>query len=80
MRYYSTRDKKLEFSFTEIFSRGLAPDGGLFIPSDLKKYNNSELKSLQNLAYVDLATEIISNFCSSDLEKKKIKNINLKGL
>ena len=71
MRYYSTRDKKLEFSFTEIFSRGLSPDGGLFIPSYLKKYNNTELKSLQNLAYVDLATEIISNFCSSDLEKKK---------
>ena len=40
MRYFSTRDKKLDFSFTEIFSRGLAPDGGLFIPSDLKKYTN----------------------------------------
>tara|TARA_B100001741_G_C16502288_1_gene575387 strand:+ start:27 stop:1400 length:1374 start_codon:yes stop_codon:yes gene_type:complete len=75
MRYYSTRDKKLDFSFTEIFSRGLAPDGGLFIPSDLKKYSNSQLKSLQNLSYVDLATEIISNFCSPDLEKEKLKTL-----
>ena len=50
MRYFSTRDKKLNFSFTEIFSRGLAPDGGLFIPSELKKYSSSELKSLQNLS------------------------------
>jgi threonine synthase len=73
MRYFSTRDKKLDFSFTEIFSRGLAPDGGLFIPSDLKKYTNNELKNLKNLSYVDLATEIISNFCSSDLKKEKLR-------
>ena len=73
MRYFSTRDKKLDFSFAEIFSRGLAPDGGLFIPSDLKKYSNSQLKNLQNLSYVDLATEIISNFCSNDLKKEKLK-------
>ena len=73
MRYFSTRDKKLNFSFAEIFSRGLAPDGGLFIPSDLKKYSNSQLKNLQNLSYVDLATEIISNFCSNDLKKEKLK-------
>ena len=73
MRYFSTRDKKLNFSFTEIFSRGLAPDGGLFIPSELKKYSSSELKSLQNLSYTDLATEIISSFCSPDLDKQKLK-------
>ena len=73
MRYFSTRDKKLNFSFREIFSRGLAPDGGLFIPSEIKKYSDSELKSLQDLSYTDLATEIISNFCSPDLDKQKLK-------
>ena len=61
---------KTGFQFHRNFSRGLAPDSGLFIPSDLKKYTNNELKNLKNLSYVDLATEIISNFCSSDLKKK----------
>ena len=41
MKYFSTRDKKLSLSFKDIFLRGLAPDGGLFLPSNVKKYNNT---------------------------------------
>ena len=73
MRYFSTRDKNLNFSFKDIFLRGLAPDGGLFIPSELKKYNDTEIKDLSKLSYVDLATEIILNFCKSDLDKSRLK-------
>ena len=73
MKYFSTRNKNLNFSFKDVFLRGLAPDGGLFIPQKLKIYNSSELKELSNLKYTDLATEIISNFCASDIEKKKLK-------
>ena len=36
MKYFSTRDKSLKFSFKDIFLRGLAPDGGLFLPSEIK--------------------------------------------
>ncbi len=36
MNYFSTRDKSLEFSFKDIFLRGLAPGGGLFLPSEIK--------------------------------------------
>ena len=35
MKYFSTRDKSLEFSFKDIFLRGLAPEGGLFLPSKI---------------------------------------------
>ena len=73
MKYFSTRDKSLEFSFKEIFLRGLAPDGGLFLPSEIKKYSESELKNLSKLSYVDLATEIIFNFCQSDIEKIELR-------
>ena len=75
MKYFSTRDKSLNYSFKDIFLRGLAPDGGLFLPSDIKKYNESEIKILSKLSYTDLATEIISNFCSSDLEKTKLRSL-----
>ena len=73
MKYFSTRDKSLDFSFKEIFLRGLAPDGGLYLPSEIKIYNESELKKLSKLSYVDLATEIIFNFCQSDIEKAQLK-------
>ena len=73
MKYFSTRNKSLEFSFKDIFLRGLAPDGGLFLPSEIKKYNRSELKNLSKLSYTDLATEIIFNFCKDDIAKDQLK-------
>ncbi|MDC1095996.1 threonine synthase [Pelagibacteraceae bacterium] len=73
MKYFSTRNKNLSFSFKDIFLRGLAPDGGLFLPSDVKKYSESEIKILSKLSYVDLATEIILNFCKSDIKKAKLR-------
>ena len=72
MKYFSTRDKTLNFSFKDIFLRGLAPDGGLFLPSVIKKYNGTEIKNLNKLSYVDLATEIISNFCKPDIDRTKL--------
>ena len=72
MKYFSTRNKSLEFSFKDIFLRGLAPDGGLFLPSEIKQYNQSELKNLSKLSYVNLATEIIFNFCKDDIDKDQL--------
>jgi len=79
MRYISTRDKKLNLDFGSIFLRGLAPDGGLFLPKEIKRYNPEELKLLSKLNYVDLGTEIISNFCLPVLDKKRIKLILTKA-
>ena len=73
MKYFSTRNKSLEFSFKDIFLRGLAPDGGLFLPSEIKQYSQSELINLSKLSYVDLATEIILNFCKDDINKVQLK-------
>ena len=75
MNYFSTRDKSLKFSFKEIFLRGLAPGGGLFLPSEIKYYDKSDLNKLSQLSYEDLATEILFNFCSNDIEKEDLKSL-----
>ena len=75
MEYISTRNKNLKYNFKDIFLRGLAPDGGLFVPKKLKKYNNAEMKRLSSMSYIDLATEIIISFCSPAFEKNKLKNL-----
>ena len=75
MEYISTRNKNQSYSFKDIFLRGLAPDGGLFIPKNIKVYNEAEIKKLSELSYADLATEIIFNFCSSEIEKVDLKNL-----
>ena len=75
MNYISTRNKSLNFDFSSIFLRGLAPDGGLFLPSEIKKFSDNELKELSKLNYIDLGVEIISEFCVPVLKKSKIKLI-----
>jgi len=75
MEYISTRNNKITFTFKDVFLKGLAPDGGLFIPKKVKKYSQSELKEMAKLNYIDLATKIASEFCGNDLQEKKLKNI-----
>ena len=43
------------------------------IDANVKKYNNTEIKTLSKLSYIDLATEIIFNFCKDDIEKIQLK-------
>ena len=75
MNYFSTRDKSLNFNFKDIFLRGLAPDGGLFLPSEIRYYNKSELENLNKLSYSDLAVEILLNFCSDNLSKDELRSL-----
>jgi len=75
VEYISTRNKNLKFGFKDVFLRGLAPDGGLFIPKKIKIYDESELKNLSKMSYVELATEIIANFCSPEIEKNKLNSL-----
>ena len=51
MKYTSTRNNSKEFNFSEVFIKGLADDGGLYVPKSLKKYSTEELLELKNLNY-----------------------------
>ena len=73
MKYFSTRSKKLNFDFKEVFQRSLAPDGGLFIPKQIKKFSLKELKKMKKLNYIELASEVISSFCSPTFSKQQLK-------
>ena len=39
MKYISTRSKEKEYNFGEVFLKGLADDGGLYVPKSVKKYS-----------------------------------------
>ena len=75
MKYFSTRSKKEKYSFEDVFYRGLAPDGGLFVPENIKKFNDLELNELRKLNYPELATEIIFNFCDNEISKQTLRSI-----
>ena len=75
MEYISTRGDNKKFSFSEVFLKGLADDGGLFIPLNIKKFDESKMSSLKKLNYIDLATEIIYLYTGDFLSKKELNEI-----
>ena len=75
MKYVSTRDNSKEYSFEEVFIKGLADDGGLYVPTSLKKFSSDELSDLKNLNYNDLSTEIINLFSSNFISKKDLSEL-----
>ena len=54
MEYISTRNTKNIYSFEDVFLKGLAPDGGLFVPKKIPFFTPDELISLKNISYNDL--------------------------
>jgi len=75
MKYISTRDNSKEYSFEEVFIKGLADDGGLFIPKSVKKYSEEELKTLSALSYQDLAKKIIHPFIEDFMSQNELSDI-----
>ena len=75
MKYISTRNNSKEYNFEEVFIKGLADDGGLFLPNSLKKYSEKEIKSLSNLNYQDLAKKIIFPFIDGFMTEDELSDI-----
>ncbi len=75
MEYISTRNKNLNFSFKDVFLKGLSSEGGLFIPKKIKKYSDSELAKISKLNYKDLSKEILKKFCGKDLLDEELESI-----
>ena len=75
MKYVSTRDNSKEYNFEEVFIKGLADDGGLYVPTFLKKYTHQDLLELKNLSYNELSTKIISQFLSDFISKEDLSSL-----
>ncbi len=60
MKYLSTRGDRTPRGFSDILLEGLAPDGGLYLPTHYPKVDDATLTRWRGLAYADLAFEILS--------------------
>jgi threonine synthase len=60
MKYISTRGDQTERPFSAILLEGLAPDGGLYLPTHYPKVDDATLTRWRGLSYAQLAFEILS--------------------
>lgn len=60
MKYISTRGDKTPRGFSDILLEGLAPDGGLYLPTHYPIVTRAMLAKWRSLSYAELAFEILS--------------------
>jgi threonine synthase len=72
VRYYSTNLRAPEVSFNEALLKGLAPDGGLYMPSFIPKIEKKDIEGFFSAEYPDIALLILSKFLSEGIELSEL--------
>jgi len=75
MILYSTQKSSPNVSFEEAIFRGLPPDNGLYMPTEIKRLPDSFFATIQDLSLVEIAEAVCNNLLGDDLSEAEIKSI-----
>ena len=73
--YHSTRDIKLTATASEAILKGIAPDGGLYVPETVPKLKTS-FEALAKMDYAHVAYEVMKLFYTDFTEEELMACIN----
>lgn len=74
MTYQSTRGEDEEAGYSDIVLKGLASDGGLFMPRIYPQVSKTDLEDWRHLSYAELAFEILRLF-ATDMDEDTLKTM-----
>ncbi len=75
MEYISTRGGSPALGFEDVLLTGLAPDGGLYLPRELPRFDAATLERWAGLGYADLAAEVMQPFVKGFLEPDELRAV-----
>ncbi len=75
MVYYSTNHKSEPATLSEAVVRGLAPDGGLYMPEHINKLPKEFFDHIQELTFQEIAFEVAKAFFGDDIPDADLKKI-----
>ena len=75
MIYHSTRDKNNTVSFKEAVIKGLANDGGLFVPENIKQLPKEFFDNIENMTVAELATQVMKPYVGDEIPEAELKKI-----
>ncbi|MHB1687187.1 MAG: threonine synthase [Ignavibacteriaceae bacterium] len=75
MIFYSTNNKNVSVSFREAVIKGIAADGGLFMPSFLPKLPLSFFDTIDKLTLQEIALEVAGKFIEDEIPKNDLRKI-----
>jgi len=75
MIYFSTNKSSIPVSLKKATLEGLAPDGGLYIPSEIPRFSPDELKLLEGASFNNIAFAIAKKFIGSDISPDQLSDM-----
>ena len=70
MQYISTRDKNQRVSAAQAIAMGIAPDGGLFCPTEIPKLTQDDIRALCEKDYRGRSAAVIGRFLKEFSEEE----------
>ncbi len=75
IKYYSTNLKSGPVSFREALLKGLAPDGGLYMPASIPSLGNEDIEMMEGMEYHDIAFTVLNNIIGSEIPEKVLRSL-----
>lgn len=75
MQLYSTNDRNNIVSFSDAVVKGIADDGGLFLPVSIPVLPQSFFKDIESLSFQDIAYTVAKELLKDDISDYDLKNI-----
>lgn len=73
--YYSTNLKSDPVPFPEALLKGLAPDGGLYMPDYIPELGKAELEAMAGMDYPDIAFTVLNNIIGNEIPSEVLKSL-----
>jgi len=70
--YYSTNNSSVKAGFAEALLRGLAPDGGLYMPLKIPQLKESVISQFSSMEYPEIATMVMGKFLGSEISRGEL--------
>jgi threonine synthase len=75
LKYYSTNRRSPEVSFREALLKGLASDGGLFLPVSFPVISQDELRGFAGKEYHHIALEVLDRIIGSEINREELADL-----
>jgi threonine synthase len=75
IKYYSTNGKAPEVTFREALLKGLAPDGGLYLPDSIPVLTENELGAFSSMSYNEIALFILNKFVGKEVDIEVLSHL-----
>ncbi|MFA3783479.1 threonine synthase [Melioribacteraceae bacterium 4301-Me] len=75
MKFYSTNNNKKSFSFEETVLKGLAEDGGLFMPEKIPPIEKDFIKNIEKFSFQEISLKIAESFIENEISESDLSDI-----